>query len=102
MAQIQFEYDGKHITLEFTRNSIKKMEARGFEFDKLSKMPVTMISKFFEGSLIEHHPEIRDRDAEKIFDSMDNKEALLEELIKMFGEAQDSLMKKGNLSWTRT
>ena len=42
------KYDDKEYTLEFTRNSIKKMEAKGFEIDKVGSKPMTMLPALFE------------------------------------------------------
>ena len=98
------KYDDKEYTLEFTRNSIKKMEAKGFEIDKVGSKPMTMLPALFAGAFQAHHPNVPGSTINEIFDHLPEKEQLVNMLAVMYNEPFEALLEdpkdsKGNASW---
>ena len=52
MKQITFEYEGKDYTLEYTRNSVRTMERRGFVSDDITTKPMTVVPDLFAGAFL--------------------------------------------------
>ena len=55
-TKIVFDYNGKHYTLEYTANSLKKLERQGVNFSKLDDMIFTAPETLFRGAFIANHP----------------------------------------------
>ena len=53
--QITFEYNGKSYCLEYTPETIKTMEASGFNINELGDKPATRIEQLWAGAFLEHH-----------------------------------------------
>lgn len=98
------KYDGQEYTLEYTRNSIKKMEAKGFEIDKVASKPMTMLPALFEGAFLAHHSNVAPSKISEIFADLPDKEKLVDMLAVMYNEPFETLLEtpkesKGNASW---
>ena len=53
--QLNFEYENKEYTLEFTRESIKQMEREGFVAGDIVNKPMNTLPKLFAGAFKAHH-----------------------------------------------
>ena len=96
--------DGQKYTLEFTKKSIKEMEANGFRIDKLNEMPITAVSELFAGAFIAHHKFLKKNVVEELFNGITKKEDLFATLVEMYTEPYSALMNdpedgEGNVSW---
>jgi len=91
---IKFNYEGTDYTLEYTKGSIKAMEADGFDYTKITSMPDTMITKLWDGAFLAHHRFTKKDVVQKIYEKMPNKENLLNRLIELYTEPINSLMKE--------
>lgn len=106
--QITFEYKDRPYTLEFTRNSVRTMEANGFVISEIKNKPVSLLPDFFAGAFIAHHRHLKRSLIDEIFDEMSDKDALIETLSDMYNETLITLMggddeeKSGNISWKTT
>lgn len=58
--------DGEEFTLEFSRESIRFAEARGFDIDEVAKYPMTRVPELFWYAFRMHHPRISKEQAERI------------------------------------
>lgn len=58
-SKIKFVYNEKPYVLEFTRNSVKEMERRGFDAAKVLEKPMLLLPDLFSGAFIAHHPLVR-------------------------------------------
>lgn len=101
---INFAYKNKEYTLEFTRNSIKKLERTGFNINELDNKPLTTLPRLFWGSFLAHHPYVTQDTTDEIFALLTNKEDLLSKLAEMYSEPILALMEEpenneGNVSW---
>ena len=105
--QINFDYNGKAYCLEYTPETIKQMEANGFNINNISDMPATRIEQLWTGALLAHHRKaVGDGSAMKIFKALKNHEALLKKLTEMYNNTLGYLLpdedNEGNVEWTAT
>lgn len=86
---IKIEY--KDYVLEYNRNSIKQLEARGFNFTKMQETVVTNMELLFWGAFLKNHNKIKLEKANEILDEMQAEgydlSELLEVLMEMIQEA---------------
>ena len=52
---INFTYEGKDYTLEFTRRTIRQMEDEGFVARNIDDRPMTLLPALFAGAFKAHH-----------------------------------------------
>lgn len=103
--QINFTYEGKEYTLEFTRRTIKQMEDEGFVANDIDARPMTLLPALFAGAFKAHHRFVKPDVIDDIYDHMPNKEKLIGKLAEMFNEPILTLMKEPendakNVDWT--
>lgn len=92
------EYGNKY-RLEYTKNTIVRMERAGFSLGKFNESPVTMTTLLVQGAFAANHPSVKPATVDKIYDSLKNKEAFLEKLIEMYSEHSDKIVEEGNAEW---
>lgn len=104
MKQITFEYEGKDYTLEYTRNSVRTMERRGFISDDIVAKPMTVVPDLFAGAFLSKHPQVKREKIDKIYDSLNGKSKLITALIEMYNDTIETLLgddeDAGNANWT--
>lgn len=105
--QIVFEAGDKKYTLEFTRKSVQMMERRGFVAEDITTKPASTLPELFAGAFLAHHQFVKREVIDKIFDAMENKPQLIEQLALMYNEPIESMLETrdsemGNLTWTVT
>lgn len=103
--QIDFDYNGKHYCLEYTRATVKQMEAVGFKLDELGDMPATRIEQLWAGAFLAHERKTSNRVIEELYDAMKDKKALIAKLSEMYNSALEYLVPdeehdEGNVDWT--
>lgn len=102
--QLTFSYKGKDYTLEFTRATIRQMEADGFSPDDMDRKPMTVIPDLFRGAFLAHHRFEKRTVIDEIYAHMNNKSALIESLAEMYNEPLTALLdepEEGNAEWTQ-
>lgn len=91
--QLNFEFEGKEYTLEYTRESVKQMEREGFVANDILAKPMNTLPKLFAGAFKAHHRfDIKQKEIDKIFELFTNKQALIEKLAEMYAEPMEALM----------
>lgn len=105
--RIHFMYKDKEYCLEFTRTTIKRMEAKGFVVADVLNKPMSMLSEFFAGSFLANHPFTRRKEIDEIYEQFDDKGELLNTLAEMYSLVLDDfvneLEKPGKgLKWERS
>jgi hypothetical protein len=105
MSKINLTYDKKDYVLEYNRQSVKTMENQGFVLEDLTKKPANMIPLLFAGAFIKNHSGkngVSRKVVDEIFDGIEDKTALMEALMEMYGETLGSLTDgngEGNVTW---
>lgn len=104
--KINFSYDGSDYTLEYTVESIRKMERDGFDFTKMEDHVVNIGFDMFAGAFIAKHNyvprEQRDKMYMAVMNENENGESLLGTLAEMLKDELEWIVNKpqGNVSWT--
>lgn len=104
---ISFDYNGRHYILEYTRDSVKQMEAAGFDPSNIEARPALSLEQMWAGAFIEHHRSVSNTVVKALYDQMKNKTKLFEALKNMMAETYESLLPdeeddQGNVEWTAT
>lgn len=105
MKQITFEFQGKEYTLEYTRNSVRTMERRGFVADDITTKPMSVVPDLFAGAFLANHPQVKRDKIDKIYESLNGKQKLIAALIEMYNDTIETLISdseedSGNANWT--
>ena len=105
MSKISMTYDKTEYTLEYSRQSVKTMEAQGFILGELTSKPMTMIPQLFAGAFIKNHRGVKRSLIDEIFDNISDKSGLMEALMEMYVETfnalTDSADNEGNATWAK-
>ncbi len=91
MSKINFTAEGRNYCLEFTRDTVKQMEARGFSPQRILDAPVTSVPELFHGAFLANHPLVTRKVSDKIFYGLKNRDSLVNNLIKMYNEPIQAL-----------
>ena len=105
--QINFDFNGKHYCLEYTRETVKMMEAGGFKINDVDAKPATRVEQLWGGAFLENHRNTSQSLMKAIYDQMKNKELLLTKLSEMYNNTLAYLLgnaegDEGNVDWTAT
>lgn len=103
--QVNFDYNGKHYCLEYSREAVKRMEAAGFKPGESGSTPLIELDMLWAGAFYKNHRKESSRVIEEILGKMKDKDKLLEALRNMVAETYNSLMDEGdegNVEWTAT
>lgn len=103
--QLQFTYNDKAYTLEFTRRTVTQMEKQGFVAAEVEKKPMSTLPALFAGAFLAHHRFEKKETIDAIFEKLTNKEELIGKLAEMYNEPIMTLVEEpeeneGNVSWT--
>lgn len=108
-TKIEFDWNGKHITLEYTADSLRKMQDRGFEIGKAESKALTLGEDLFIGAFIANHDDIKERYRRELYNEIadsaenDEDENIDAALFAMFNEAVEELKShRGNVKWRMT
>ncbi len=105
--QLNFTYDGKEYTLEFTRRTVAEMEKKGFIASDITEKPMTTLPALFAGAFLAHHRFVKSDIIDNIYSKLTKKEDLIGKLAEMYNEPILTLVEEpeeaeGNLDWTAT
>ena len=93
-GQLNFSYEGKDYTLEYTRRTIKQMEDEGFVARDIDDRPMTLLPALFAGAFKAHHRFVKQDVIDEIYSHLPNKDKLIEKLAEMYNEPIQSLMEE--------
>ena len=103
-TKISFTYEGKDYCLEYTRQTVKQMEDRGFVATRIVEAPMTVLPALFAGAFLANHKYTDRKVIDEIYDKMQDKKALVETLTQMYNEPIEALMSDGDegngIAWT--
>ena len=104
---MNFTYDGKDYTLEFTRRTVAEMEKKGFIASDITEKPMTTLPALFAGAFLAHHRFVKEDIINDIYSKLTKKEDLIGKLAEMYNEPILALVEEpekaeGNLDWTAT
>ena len=103
--QLNFTYEGRDYTLEYTRKTVEMMESRGFVAEDVKTKPMTTLPALFAGAFLANHRFVKPEVIDAIYAKMPNKGELIATLAEMYNEPIKTLLdepeeSEGNLTWT--
>lgn len=103
-TRIKFKYDDKDYTLEYTADSLKRMENAGFDFSELGSHVLSAPEALFKGAFIANHNNVPNAKREEIFHSItaetEDGEGIFDILAQMASEAVEEInYHSGNTKW---
>lgn len=103
MSKININYDGKDYVLEYSRQSVKTMEAQGFNLEEITSKPMTMIPMLFSGAFIKNHKGMKRALVDEIYEEIGDKTNFMSALMDMYAETLSALTddkdNEGNVAW---
>ena len=106
---ITFTYKKTAYTLEYTRETVTMLEQNGLSLDDVRNItgkPMTVMMMLFRGAFIAHHRKAATIDnlMDEIWDSIPDKQDLINTLVEMYTEPLDALLnepaEEGKTKWT--
>lgn len=91
-TKINFSYKGTDYCLEYTRNTVKRMEDRGFSASRIIEAPASTLPELFAGAFLANHKFVDRKVIDEIYDAMKDRKALIEVLVTMYNEPINALM----------
>ncbi len=91
-TRIEFDYGGKHYKLEYTANSLKKLERAGVKFNKIEDMVFTAPEVLFRGAFYANHPAEKEQTIREIYNSLKRTADDMEKEVDEEGREVDFLM----------
>ena len=103
-TKIQFVHEGKDYTLEFSRDTVRRMEANGFKPQEILDKPNLSLPALFAGAFMKNHKHLKEDVIKEIMRKITDKDTLFETLIRMYNEPLEALMEEpdddeGNVTW---
>ena len=77
--------------LEFNRNTVRQMEANGFNIMGADSKPLTFLTDLFAGAFKMHHRFVKPDVIGKLQERFADKDKLTQRLIEMYSETLESL-----------
>ena len=103
MSKITLTYNDKEYDLEYSRQSVRTMEAQGFVLNDIETKPVTMIPMLYQGAFIKNHEGIKRNLMDEIYDELSDKTGLIAALMELYVETLSTLTddkeEAGNATW---
>lgn len=102
MKSITFKYNNNTYTLTYTAESVRQMEAAGFDTDNFGTKTLTNTEMLFRGAFIEKHPTISDDLVKEIWKSIPRKKEIIRALVMMYNDPITSLFdepESGETEW---
>lgn len=101
---INFVFEDREYTLEFTRKAIEQMERQGFLASEISDKPMTSLPALFAGAFIANHRFVKKDLIDRIFENMTQRQELIGKLAEMYNGPIMALMdepevNEGNIQW---
>jgi hypothetical protein len=102
--KIEFDYKGRHFTLEFNARTVKEVQSSGFKVDEIGDKSLIMLPLLFKGAFLMHHRGERAALIEEILPLMGNKDDLYVKLLEMYNEPVEALIEEPDdsvkVDWT--
>lgn len=101
---ITFTYEDTPYKLEFTADSLKKMQNMGFDFGNMGSKILTVAEDLFCGAFIANHSNVMRKKRLEIYrdlvESTEGGEDLIDVLLEMVNETIDEInYHEGNTKW---
>lgn len=95
---ITLEFEDKEYELGFTKQTVRLAESMGFSIGELQSQSkvITPITILFYASFLAKHSRIKEELVDRIYDALDDKKGLINELVSLYSDTIAALMDDGN------
>lgn len=107
--KIEFDYNGKHYLLEYTLDTIREMEANGFNINDIDNKPGTRIPQLWNGAFFAHERRTSNAVKKELYSKLSQyNDELLQTLSTMYINTLANLTPEknendeGNIKWVAT
>ena len=91
-TKIELEYEGEKYTLEYTRATVKLLEANNFDVREWLTKPMTNVQLAFQAAFVKNHPKVSIDTIDDIFKHCPDKDGLIATLTKMITDTYEDLL----------
>jgi len=94
-TKVVVDCDGEEYVLEYSRETVKRMEAQGFDVGNVDTMPMTTIEALVVGAFEMHHPSMSKAARLRVWRSLGGKtgeDGLVPALIRLYMVPVNSLV----------
>ena len=104
-TRISFMYEGKKYTLEYTADSLKRLNKEGFDFANAEAQILSVPEDMFAGAFIANHNDVPQKKRIEIYhelcEASEDGSEIDKVVAAMMSEAMTELRShKGNVKWT--
>jgi hypothetical protein len=92
MSKIKLTYKEKDYIAEFSRNTAKAIEERGFSVDLIATQPNKMIPLLIYGAFMKNHSTVKQTKIDEIFLAQNHRGELVGKLAEMYVETVNTLV----------
>lgn len=101
---ITFTYKDTKYTLEYTKETVMALEARGYKPDDIGDKPMSNLLPLYQCAFLAHHPMITSAVTDEIYKLLPNKLDFMKKLVEMVNEQEAFLSdepeeSEGNVVW---
>ena len=89
---ITLKWNDAEYVLEFTRESVERLEDSGFNIADVKTKPVSTLPTLFKGAFLAHCSYLKDDVLDEIYKSIEDKVGFMEKLIEMYAEPVEALL----------
>ena len=107
--KLEFDYNDRHYCLEYTRDTVRTMEASGFNPNDIDEKPLLRFEQLWAGAFLANHRKVSNSIVKNLFEVVGKQNGVREALLNMIAETYESLLPKddepeseGNVTWTVT
>lgn len=86
MNNCVIDINGKEYTLALTRNSVKAMEAAGFDVQSFMQKPITMMDIVWFGGFVKNYPELTITQTSSLLEEYQNEGGDVNEVVTFLVE----------------
>lgn len=84
--KITIEHNEKKYVLEYTKDTVRLIERRGFVIDDVTNAPMTNIPLLVAGAFLANHKYLSQAVIDDIYDSIPEQSDFISKLIEMYNE----------------
>lgn len=92
MSKIKLVHKDKEYFLEFSRNTARTLEERGFNLQLVDSQPNKMIPLLIQGAFMKNHASLSVKKVDEIFEAQTGKKGLIGAVAELYGETLKSLI----------
>ena len=91
--KLKMTYNGADYYMEFDRATAEATEKElGVSVSDLTAMRITVFPSLFHGSLLKHHPNMKQKTVDMLFEKLAGKRELYAKLVEMYVETIQTLL----------